>query len=177
MFIPSMTEALSSLLDLGFIVETESAVDRYERLACTREDIRIVIEHESYHLALILSMFLDSKEVDVNKLFEALALPYRRKYEYPDKDSLSKAIAYMTEAVSGCIGPYRDDPEGLKSALAEALIPESDMTEEEKYLLAADREYLAGNYRQAIVFYEHAESNMSELQRKRYNRVIEKSKE
>ena len=116
---------MAILTGAGFTEETECVDEKhgYERIAWTREDIRIVIEHESYHYALILSMYLDGKEVDVNKLFLAQDLPYRRKYEYPDKSRLERAIAYMREAVTGLLGRYKDDPEGLRSALCDALRP------------------------------------------------------
>ena len=174
MSISSISDSLPCLTEAGFNVGTECSDAQYERVAWTREGVRIVIEHEIIHYTLFLSMYLRDREVDVNRLFEKHGLPYRRKYEYPDKTCLEKAIIYMSDAVTGFISKYRDDPDGLKAALEKALILESTETEEERYLRAADQQYLAGNYHQAVHFYEHAGSIMSDLQRKRYNRAKEK---
>ena len=170
----SISDAFSFLTESGYVMEVESSDDKYERLVFSREEIRIVIEHEIIHYAFFLSIYLGDKKVDVNKLFENHNLPYRCKYEYPDKSRLEKGIAYMKEAMKRLVKEiYPEDISGFKAVLSEALLPESTETMEERYLLAADQRYLAGDYKQAVHFYEQAGPILNDLQKRRYIRAKE----
>lgn len=121
MFISTISDEFSFLVNSGFVEAAECCNEQYDRISWTRDDVRIVIENERYHYALILSIYFQEKEIDVNKLFEAYDLPYRRKYEYPDKDRIGKAITYLKEAVEGFITKFTDDPEGMKAAFTDLI--------------------------------------------------------
>ena len=53
MFISTISDEFSFLVNSGFVEAAECCNEQYDRISWTRDDVRIVIENERYHYALI----------------------------------------------------------------------------------------------------------------------------
>ena len=93
---------MAFLIDAGYSFWLECRSSNYERIAWKNRDVIITIEHESYEFRLGLDIYVHGREVDVNKLFSDLGLPYKSSYEYYGA-SFEEGVTYFAEALDKLI--------------------------------------------------------------------------
>jgi len=82
MFITLCENKLAFLIDAGYSFWLECKSPDYERIAWRNKDVIITVDHTSYEFALEMDIYVHGKQVDENKLFSEIGLPFRPRYEY-----------------------------------------------------------------------------------------------
>ena len=176
MFISLCENKTAFLIDAGYIFWLECRSSNYERIAWKKRNVIIAIEHERYEFRLGLDIYVHGIEVDVNKLFSDMGLPYKCSYEYFGA-GLEKGVTYISEALEKLINDiYWMDEEGLIAKLEDTLLPPPPPLQVYE-LEHADQAYLSGDFRWAARFYKQYENFMTDLQRRRYKRSLIKIQE
>ena len=113
MFITLCENKTAFLIDAGYIFWLELRSARYERIAWKYRDVIITLDHTSYEFAIELDIYVHGKEVDVNKLFNDLGLPFKTRYEYCGA-GMEKGIAHFAEVLEKLINDiYLHNYDGL----------------------------------------------------------------
>ena len=173
MFITLCENKLAFLIDAGYSFWLECKSPDYERIAWRNKDVIITVDHTSYEFALEMDIYVHGKQVDENKLFSEIGLPFRPRYEYCGA-GMEKGIAYFAEALDKLINDtYWQDYDGLARKLENTTEPPPPQIHD-YYLEMADQAYLSGDFAQAAHFYKQSDAFMNKLQRKRYARALSK---
>ena len=171
MFMSLCKKALSPMIGSGYVFETEHSANKYECVALKKDDVRITISNFSYEWTLFLNMYIRDEEVDMNELLAAHGINCKSSYQYYGA-GIEKGVDYLAEMINKLVNDiYKADQSGFEAALQNAVIDRSPETVSRHYLEAADKYYLANDYVQALNFYSQAEPYMSELQKKRYEKL------